>query len=286
MTVHPGRSLALLALVLLAGCGGLLADGPTVTPAPVPTPSPTPTPQPTVVPGVHPDGGVRVDALLDRHRTALSNRSYTFTIDRVVRGPNGTDERVSTRLRVAPGASSYRLVQWANGTGSLRVTATERPVVDAWYNGSTVLFRGTDSTGTPYVVARNVSVGPVPDPTFRSLLRERLAGFEFRVAGRTADGVRLVATGAGTPEAVAPPSPFERPRNVSMRVTVTPGGVVQSTRLAYDATDGGRRVRVVRTTRVSAVGDTTVRVPAWAGFGNATDANATGGPGSDGTATG
>jgi hypothetical protein len=71
MQVRPTRALALVALVVLAGCAGpLTAPGPTATPSPsptaTPTPSPTATPSPTVTPTPEPrvdvDGNLSVEA--------------------------------------------------------------------------------------------------------------------------------------------------------------------------------------------------------------------------------
>jgi hypothetical protein len=53
------------------------------------------------------------------------------------------------------------------------------------------------------------------------------------------------------------------PQNVSLTATVTGDGVVTRWRLAYDTTVENRSVRVVRETRITEIGRTTVGRPAW-----------------------
>lgn len=262
---RPLALLALLALVVLAGChglGGVETETPTVTPAPVPTASPTSTPVPTVAPGITADGTVAPAVVVDSHRTALADDSYTATVRRTVR-VEGTVQQV-TFARTWVANDSYRLVQYVNESRPGRVTTATEPAVDLWYNGTAAFYRITDSTGTPYVRARDVDRETLPDPTFGPLLADLLAAGRFRVVDTTNGTVRLAATDIENTRALAPVLGAERLHNVSLSVTVTPTGVVRSTRLAYDATSRDREARVVQRTRVSAVDATTVPVPTWA----------------------
>jgi hypothetical protein len=78
------RLLAVVALLVLAGCTGLLDEQRTerVTAAPVPDVDPSLVEVPTA------NGSVDVAALLRRHEAALSNRSFTRSVGRA--GPENT----------------------------------------------------------------------------------------------------------------------------------------------------------------------------------------------------
>jgi hypothetical protein len=179
---------------------------------------------------------------------------------------NGGAVRRETFARawVATNRSHYRLVQFVNVSHPARITTASDPSVDLWYNGSSAFYRVTDSTGTPYVRASGVATETLSDPTFPLVLRELFTLGRYRPLSQVSavQPTRFVAVSVNR-SAVTPPSPYGRPRNVTARLTLTPEGIVQATRLTYTATGDGERVRIRETTRITAVDETSVPVPPW-----------------------
>jgi len=148
--------LAVVALVCLAGCGGLVGDGSnptsTSTPANVPTDSPLVDP-PT---GLTEDGVTGVQTLVEAHIDALDNRSFTERRSDRLLAANGTTlaatnstqrvndahDRAATTYRLTGiPASSERYVTWFDQS----VTH-----LDQWYNGNRSIYRGGGPDGTMY----------------------------------------------------------------------------------------------------------------------------------------
>ena len=78
-----GRTVAVVALLVLAGCGGFDGGSETVTPAPVPTAGGETTTDAT--------------AIADRHRRVLADQSYTARVGLTVEYENGTTARSKRR---------------------------------------------------------------------------------------------------------------------------------------------------------------------------------------------
>lgn len=258
--------LAVLLAAVLAGCSGLVDEPtPTVTPADVPTADPPRTPVPTVVPGVRDNGSVQPAAVVDAHERRLENHSFRFTLHRTIH--DGTETRQETYVRtwVAAGGTPFRLVQFVNVSRQRSVATTSDRAVDLWYDGSGAFFRVTDSTGTPYVRAQSVGRETLTDPAFPDLHRELLASARFGDPDRSGEdgSVRLVADAFVDRSALVSASAGTDPANASLVLVVTPQGVVRVTRLAFDATLDGDRVRVVQRTRVSGLDGTRPPVPEW-----------------------
>ena len=178
------RSLAVLALVVLAGCSGLgfgfSADTPSVTPVPVATPDPS------AVEVARANGSVDIDAVLARHDAELADRSFHR---RVVReGPQNTRDVWVDRER-----------------GVVRVRRTLGPVLDdAIVAHGTVYRVASDDPGREYVSeASNATVPYVPSQSGSARLGQVLLddGYQrvdtVRRGGQNLAVLAVDATGRG-----------------------------------------------------------------------------------------
>lgn len=263
---HPALpAVGLVVLVLVGSCLGFAPGGdrtgtPMVTPAPVPSTDPA-TPS-TVAPGIAADGTVDTPVVVARHRQALSNRSYTVTVRRTVTRGGETRRETYARSWVAP-SGEFRLVQYVNVSRRPDGPRAPQPVTDIWYNGSWAFFRQTDSTGTPHVRLQTANRTILPDPLFGPVLRDGLSVARLRPSGSGDRPLELVSASPVNRSVLDPPPSARTVRNVSVRVTLARNGVVRVVRVGYDATADGDRVHVVRTVRVSGLGETTVPSPPW-----------------------
>lgn len=253
------RALVVAIALIFAGCTGFAAQGDTesVTPAPVPTDA-TQSP-----PGVT-DDGVVPGALAGAHASSLRRTNYTLSTRQQVRAANGSTVRLTTIDRtVGVGGDAYR--------GQFRQNATEfradqlTTSVEYWTNGTVVAVRSEGRSGRTEIARwPSEGGGPVADLTERGPLERLLEAVVLTVVDRTATGgVVLAGTTFQEADRLVTPLFVEEPRNVSVRLVVRNDGVVTAQRVAYDATFGSRSVRVVRRTRLTAIGETTVTRPAW-----------------------
>ncbi|PSQ08427.1 hypothetical protein BRC97_00740 [Halobacteriales archaeon QS_6_71_20] len=220
------------------------------------TDSPTPTATP---PGGFPAGvdadGVDVDRVVDAHRAALSNGSWTVTLSRTVRGPDGVVERSRAAVRVDGARSLYAVervrgddrlssVRWTDGSASAsrRVDWKGTVTLDARPNDGGIR-RGLDPTGSAWLAAAFLDTRPV------------YAGTDSTEAGV----VTVVEAEAGRVERSGVPDR----RNVRLRARIGETGVVRSLVLRYDTYlgDGRGSVRIV--VRTLDRGSTTVPRPDW-----------------------
>lgn len=243
--------------VSLAGCSGLV-PGEDVRSGggPEPTPAPVPTDGESLPPGVTNDGIV-VSSLVDAHERQLEARGYTSISEQQVTGVNGIMWESNHTRQVARGEQAFlgrvghRVVEFPLG---------ELPdTYEYWSNGSVYASRRVLTTSSFYGWSRiNQQEDIEPSP----LLARALRATTVRVIDRES-GVLLRGTELRRP-ATFPNSPYlQDPRNVSLSVRVTEGGVVTRWQLAYDATIENQTVRVRRVARISDIGSTTVRRPDW-----------------------
>ncbi len=277
-SVRAKTGLLLVAVVVLAGCGAVdTASGPgqpttTLTPAPVPEER-GPDGGRLIAPGLSTRGVFDADALVEGHRTTLTERGFALTRNRTVVRPNDTASRrplntVGVRIVVAPGADSYHLTR-------VERSVREWPFVDTyaligvWYSEPVVRNRFVDEGRVARYWGQNqaASDGPVRDLTQVRSARPDLEAVDLRVVGnRTVDGVRVFRLRGERfedPDELVTPPLLSDPRNVSMTVRIDERGVVRSYSLSFEATFGGGPVRVRRTYRITDVGTTTVDRPAW-----------------------
>jgi hypothetical protein len=267
-------ALALIVVLVLAGCGGTAVpeDGttPTLTPVRVPqetaapTPSPTPTPDPTatpsapsgelVAPGLTTGGVTDAFALARAHRNSLRSEPYiltrTLTIDRVT---DGTRLRhTSRRVHVGTGGVPYSYTENGSNDPAYPVRSVV-PRLDLWFDGGVAYFRLVEDGGVEYQRDLDVAgTGPLSDLTLRDRLVGLISSADLRVVGRVADDdrrYRVAATRFATRSVFRVPTFLAAPRNVSLAMVVTDEGRIERYRLRYDATYEGERVTVVRTAR-------------------------------------
>ncbi|WP_254272073.1 hypothetical protein [Haloarcula marina] len=253
--------LAVLACTLvLAGCGGFTTadEAATVTPAPVPTDGIQ------FPPGVTADGVVP-SALASAHAGSLATTDYTITTQQVVRETDDDEVvRQTTHTRwVAANASHYR-GQYRQNASQYRA-GWSTTAVDYWSNGTIVATRYENRRGEVTLLrwaAENDEL--LTDLADEQRLEGELAAAEYRVVRRNADGDVVVA-GARLrdPERLVTPLFVRDIENLSVRMHVRYDGTVVARRLTYDAVLSSRSVRIVRETRITEMGETTVERPSW-----------------------
>lgn len=243
---RPG-ALALLVLVVAAGCNAPGAGGPTVTPAAVPE---DPVEYP---PGLSPDGVDRPGRVAQAHAEAIGNRSYQWTLSevryaaRTVRvertavrraGPTRYNGSVLRQIRRRSGVIDRRTLVYADGqhrysrtledgTASYQRAPVER------YGEEGVYEVAAQRLLTRYLAVENATV-----------VRTR-QGDEtlFRLVGR---GSKRVQDG-------------DSYRVVAL---VTPAGLVRELRVNYELPDGPVLAVEVRW-RYRGLGRTAVSAPEW-----------------------
>jgi hypothetical protein len=272
-------TLALAGLLLLAGCGGFAGGGrstDTVSPAPVPTDTPTASGS-HWPPGTGPEGVTDPIELANAHYEALLDRSYTTTRTAVTREADGRlVSRTRFHGRFGPDRTRFRFVYTAEGESPVFETTPGRLEL---YADETRLLRSLtvrNETSRERLPPGSFSqrAGPFnerPGRAFglRSPDREAyllLSAVEGAVVPVAGDGAyRVRAAGIDQPVALETLERVEDPTNVSLTATLDANGLLRAYRLSYEATRDGQRLRVERTVSYSAVGNTTVERPAWAG---------------------
>lgn len=272
--------LALAAVVLLAGCGAVDSRSSanrstsTLTPAPVPEET-GPAGGRLLAPGLSTRGVFDADALVEAHRTTLTERGFDLTRNRTVVRPSGTAgartrplDAVGLRAVVGPGADAYHLSRVERSTREWPV-ADSYTSVAVWYHDPVVRNRFVDERRDAryWGEDRAASGGPILDPTRAEGVRRDLLAVDLRVVGNeTVGGVtvyRLEGSRLEEPSELVFPPLLSDPHNASMVARVDERGVVGSYTLAFDARFDGGPVRVRRTHRVTAVGRATVDRPGW-----------------------
>lgn len=271
------RAPTVVVLVLLAGCGGLVADsepGPdqeTVTPAPVPTDSGLP-------PGVDPSGVTGPATLSLAHGDTLAGTSYTLVTNRTVRRPNGSlRSSLSVDLRLSA-TRDYRAAVAARGPDGPVIIGEPPTEAEYWADDDLYLRRQQIDNRTvysrynaseEYVGTWRFWLGTVAlniDP--ETDLRRTVASFDTRVADRRTvagrEGVHLVGTSLAAEAFVDDQSDVSGVRNATLRAFAAESGFVRSYSVVYEADlPDGTAVRVRRSVRYRQVGNTTVGRPPW-----------------------
>lgn len=263
------RVAAACLLLVLAGCGGPAAAPATetrsVTAVEVPDDG-------TFAPGVTEEGVTGPSALARAHTDALAETSYRLVVNRTVRYANGT-LRESLRVNLSLAADRGYLVHTATAGPAAPVFLGTPPAnATFWSNGTTYLRRlGRDGTttynsfepregaGTWQYWARTVPFGGgTGNP--RDFFEDTFETVETRLVG-TENETAYLLVGETATEPLD--EEYADPRNLSLRASVTPEGMVRSLTLRYEATVEGRTVTVVRTLRYEDVGETTAPRPPW-----------------------
>jgi len=263
------RVLAVVLIATLAGCGAIA--GPqdvteTVTPAPVPTPptenSATPDDAPTTVaPGIAPDGIVDLEALLDHHRSVITNTSFVMEDER-----RETDVRTN-ELRNVP--QSRRTVYGDDGSYWRYESAIDpddpsrlRYVRDfEQYGTGERAYSKWDVVGRSNTTFERLDDHPLsrnlgtPIVTF-----QRYLGLENETVTRYDVGERSHYVVRGTRSSVGRYGAVE---NFSTRVVVREDGLIRRLDVSFVADDDGEPVAVEYTARYSRLGNATVTPPEW-----------------------
>lgn len=253
-------AVALVATVVLAGCGGVGSgvDGTGNAPDPAPTVTPAPVPDATddgssaLAPGLSERGVTDPARLAAAHARTLSSTTYTLERTDSRRYANGTFQaRYDRTVRIGPDAYHYVLERRdRNGTAT---RTTER-----WIGED----RGFERVADDGVRYRRLN--DTLDARARRTAGERgierlFALLDVRLVDRfERDGrvhYRL---------ALAPDGGDLRPlRNVSFSAVVDERGVVRSYDLSYRITRRGRTLEVTVAVEIDGLGTTTVSTPEW-----------------------
>lgn len=249
---------ALLGLVLLAGCSGFAAPDDTTTTETL-TPASVPEDE-MVAPGVPATDGeatvIDADRLLAADADQRSSGGYHLTRAVTIRGTNWTT-RIDRDRRVAADGTLFERVEF-NSSGPLSPTLGRS---ELWTNGSATYVRTFDAAGNRIEQGRFPSA-PGHFQRWPMLREQVLEGGTYRVEP-TADGAVLRSTELPTLPATLVPLSVREPRNVTARLVVTETGLIRSVRVRYDTTVRGEPVRVEIRHRLRAVGNTSVDRPAW-----------------------
>jgi hypothetical protein len=284
---HEERSMRLrlpliVALVVLAGCGGVLGDDggssdvETVTPAPVPTDEPTPTPVPQLAPGLTGQGIENASALAAAHEAALRNRSFTSWTNYTIRYRNGTlYRRSNASVRVAGGGRGRVLAEYKYGQERANESrfarydiwiGDERAVSALTYTNGTTTYRNETSVFvTPRVFTRIAGLGATKNP---------FNGSETRIIGKTMrNGIERYRVAIREPSVLPRLPGLERSQSrvdgtewtlINATAVIDANGLVREFDMTYAAeTESGGDVEVTYTVRRSAIGNTTTERPPW-----------------------
>ncbi|MFC6975004.1 hypothetical protein ACFQL1_10490 [Halomicroarcula sp. GCM10025709] len=237
------RPLAVVGLVLLAGCSGFLgtdAGGPdrTVTPAPLPE---TPTDRPVELPRAN--GSVDLQRVLVRHDTALAGRNFHR---RVVReGPRNTRD------------------VWVDRDADIvRVRRTLGPVADDAVVADGTLYRSVsdDPNRDYFTTPSDGSVPYVSTLSGVTLLRVFLTDYDYERVGTVTRNDRTLAV-LSTNDTDVPITAGDPDQTVAVRsrVYVDRGGVVRYVDHYERDSDGTNRTVQMRVT----TGTDRIAVPWW-----------------------
>lgn len=256
-----GPALVLAGMMLIAGCGTLPGGtdtGETRTVNPQLQGTPTRTESPTPAARVNDSNRT---AIMRGHRAALRERSYTYQVERIIEGPNGTVFGTASRIVRVNGTE--RLVSVKTGgtaPGRVGLTAAERTV---WANDTQAVKRTIHPNGyTLYEAETGSSFGLPERPVGESVVRTALRGVNLtfdRVV--TQDGQTAFRARGSTDSLTRRNAPDLRYLRVRMIVTKT--GFIRSITMTYQMTRAGKSMRVVVLFRVIAVNTTVVNQPEW-----------------------
>ncbi|WP_255148728.1 hypothetical protein [Halorarius halobius] len=267
------RAVAVVTVVVLAGCSSVV--GPAGTPTSTLTPAEVPDddgagPGGALAPGVTVDGVRDAATLADAHREALAATSHRFVRVRTISGPNATLNRVERNATVAANRSAYLFTK-VETSSQAWPAADSYARIDIWYDGALVRNRFVDAAGLArhWGTNRSRDGGPVASPAGGDRAATVLSAVDVRVGNAGNGTYRLVATDLRDVEALRAPPLVDDPRNVSLTATVSARGVVRAYDLGYEASYLGRTVTVRERHRVTPLDGAAVPAPDWLAEANA-----------------
>lgn len=268
-----GTSLAVVLLVLLAGCSGLTASQSppvSVTPAAVPAEG-TATPSPAAPASErHAPQISNYSAMAEAHSSLLTDESYTVIATQTVHYP-GTGRRGERRLS-GRFAGDGRFLAEVNRTGP--VFGAAAPTETRYFSDGRRVLRTDGPNRSNGTVIRTNSGDPTAvlplGPRFASELRQVFATSRVENLtrlprdGRPYQQVLVEVRGPVDPTRPPPLVSTTVIRNLTADLVVDERGFVQRFDVRYEATFVGQPVRVTLSVSYGAVGDTAVERPAWA----------------------
>lgn len=256
-SVMDARLLAVVALALLAGCGGLPSSGGDADTTPTLTPAPVPNEGVTQVDGV---GGDRLDSstVASSHRDVLANASHTV-VETLRMGPRDAPTyEQRTVMSVAAGGVPLRVDDDVDGPVA-RVSSLS---TDLWWDGDQAYYR------RPFVEAESAYFYREDEPSVplhsNGRFGDLLAAVQVSSVESGPDGSTIVTGSFNDTAALPRRDQLSLAENATTTLRIDADGVVSRMAIGYDAIDyrdGRQRVRY--TYRVRDVGNTTVEPPAW-----------------------
>ncbi len=264
-------AVALVSLLVLAGCGGSVPTDGGSTDAATLTPAEVPSAAPETLGRVSGYGTTQLAdpaAAARAHRRTLDATSYRIERVREVTGQNGILNVVSLSATVAADREAYRFTRVERSTRTW-VAAEPYARVDIWYRNTSVRNRFVNADRTARYWGTNISRqgGPVTDPTQASVVAAALSAATYQVANTTRTGdhtIYRIAGGERTGRGIGLLPPLlSEPQNFSMSARIRDDGAVLAYDLRYEATFENRTVTVRERHRVTRVGAATVDQPSW-----------------------
>lgn len=254
-------------MLVLAGCSGTPLAGEenseprTVNPRLEGTPTTEKQEQRPTPPGISANE-TDAWALGQTHRRTLANTSRTVIRQRTFTAANGTILANTTLIIRANGSRRF-VGTVAEGDMSRHVGIVPQSRT-YWTNGTQTVERVRTAGG-------NISYDAYPGAPTGSLGVETTGWSQIYGLAAAIDPVLVETTGTGadrrfvlegTAELVDRPGSPEG-RNASLRMVVTPEGVVTTYRLRYETRRNGIEILVTERFRVTAVGSTPAARPGW-----------------------
>jgi hypothetical protein len=266
------RRLALLVVVVLAGCGSVPPREPPAAPSPTPAPVPTDDPSAAYPPGLSLDRIDRPVALAAAHDQALAGESFTMVTRTRVDFENGTRLLDVTRRRSVGANRDRWLVTRSYERTHPSLGIGDRIRTESWYNRSYTFQRVRTPNGTSYS-------GPVPTPPTGLLTDSHRLSLVYSsaTASNTTIENRTLVLRTMTPPATDRLTDIDLDRASSWQFTATLGkeGGVKAYRVSFTVTlpyrdDVTVTVTGVTTVRFIEVGETSVVRPDWVAEARAT----------------
>ncbi|WP_224338092.1 DUF7537 family lipoprotein [Haloprofundus halobius] len=247
--------LAVVALVLLSGCGGLLNDFSQRQPREDHTSDPR-----WLAPGLTSDGVINAKALIQTHRKTVSSQARTSTQTQVFRAENGTvvaNTTLVTRVMVNRGP---KLAE-ERSKGPKNVTnSPKRSFI--WYDPKTselATYSKSDDGEVHYTYRQSDRVVLVQNGTHSKRLYTLFRLLNATVAPETIDD-SVHRLEASTQQLSVN---GEKLQNVSFTAHIDYTGIVRSYELQYETERGGMMLHVTERMRITDLGITKVSRPEW-----------------------
>ncbi|MFC4549741.1 MULTISPECIES: DUF7537 family lipoprotein [Halorussus] len=201
-------------------------------------------------------------ALVEAHRRALNNTSFTVVEERITRVNGTVVVRGTARARFSQSNGRYLFRSNStvvNGSADQDVRFTR----SIWSNETTTVRRVVFSDGTVQYEVDPPGVDRLRDAAtggerLRALFADGNATVESTVERNGTTLYEIVSTGRAS-IAVA----TENASNFTLTAYVAPSGVVREYTVTYPTTWNGQRARITERRRYVEIGSTAVRRPAW-----------------------